>query len=110
MEPLTQFITTGQNLLAALATADPASAQLLEQQQHLGQTFAQLRLSLEPTATDRQRVALTEMYRLLRLSDRESQFWATARPGPSRQLRQQQWQQHLQRLVEWTAALGSPEP
>jgi succinate dehydrogenase flavin-adding protein (antitoxin of CptAB toxin-antitoxin module) len=77
------------------------SQELAAAQQNLAIAFDQLLAAFSPRANHRMRTGLTEIHRLLKLADRDLQFWQGARQPTTRKERQQNLLLKLQQIADW---------
>jgi hypothetical protein len=86
----------------------PDPRQSVEQmytQQDLALAFGQLLAAATGAEESMVRAALTEMHRLVKLVERDWLFWQSARQPATRQARQRDLLQKLQKIAEWQQAL-----
>jgi succinate dehydrogenase flavin-adding protein (antitoxin of CptAB toxin-antitoxin module) len=74
---------------------------LTKAQQELWISFDQLLAAFAPDADRQVRSGLTEIHRLLKLADRDLQFWQSAKQPDTRSQRQQQLLTKLQQIADW---------
>jgi hypothetical protein len=77
------------------------SGELTLAQQNLAIAFDRLLAAFAPGADHRMRAGLTEIHRLLKLADRDLQFWQGARQPATRQARQQSLLLKLEQIADW---------
>lgn len=88
--------------LVELVLQDESSGLVLTKaQQDLSIAFDQLLAAFAPDADRQVRSGLTEIHRLLKLADRELQFWQSAKQSETRSHRQQQLLTKLQQIADW---------
>lgn len=88
--------------LVELVLQDESSGLVLTKaQQDLSIAFDQLLAAFAPDADRQVRSGLTEIHRLLKLADRELQFWQSAKQLETRSQRQQQLLTKLQQIADW---------
>lgn len=76
-------------------------SELSAAQQNLAIAFDHLLTAFSPLADQRIRAGLTEIHRLLKLADRDLQFWQSAKQPATRQARQQNLLLKLQQVADW---------
>jgi hypothetical protein len=88
--------------LHTLVLGDEFQSEVLtEAQQNLAVAFDRLLTAFSPSADHRMRIGLTEIHRLLKLVDRDLQFWQGARQPVTRQERLQNLLLKLQQIADW---------
>lgn len=97
--------------LTKLVLQDKSNGLLLTKaRQDLSIAFGELLDAFSPDADRLVRSGLTEIHRLLRVADRELQFWQSAKQPDTRSKRQQQLLINLQQIADWEKVFESDEP
>jgi succinate dehydrogenase flavin-adding protein (antitoxin of CptAB toxin-antitoxin module) len=76
-------------------------AVLAKTQGDLSIAFDRLLAAFSPDADRQMRAGLTEIHRLLKVADRDLQFWQSAKQPDNRSQRQQQLLAKLQQIADW---------
>jgi succinate dehydrogenase flavin-adding protein (antitoxin of CptAB toxin-antitoxin module) len=88
--------------LVELVLQDESSGLVLTKaQKDLSIAFDHLLAAFAPDADRQVRSGLTEIHRLLKLADRDLQFWQSARQPETRRQRQQKLLTKLQQIADW---------
>ncbi len=95
------FATCRDTLNALVLQDEFPREDLTAAQQNLAIAFDRLLTAFSPIANQRIRAGLTEIHRLLKLADRDLQFWQGARQPATRQERQQNLLLKLQQIADW---------
>jgi succinate dehydrogenase flavin-adding protein (antitoxin of CptAB toxin-antitoxin module) len=97
----TDFAVCRTSLLELVLQDESSGLALTKAQQDLSIAFDQLLAAFAPDADRQVRSGLTEIHRLLKLADRELQFWQSAKQSETRSQRQQQLLTKLQQIADW---------